>query len=94
MKKLLSLLAVFTAVICFANEAKAGLSIGLGFNIPIHSYRSYDDCDYGYRRAPVVYYNSPRYYRPRHRVVYYDSPSYYTPRYSYYSGYSSYRGCR
>ncbi|HEX8371322.1 MAG TPA: hypothetical protein VF585_00960 [Chthoniobacterales bacterium] len=81
MKKLLSLLVVFTAVLCFASEAKAGLSFSVSVNAPYRSYRSYDGCYDGYYRRPVVYHAAPVVYR-RPRVVVYEEPVYYSrPRY-------------
>ena len=91
MKKLLSLLAVFTAVLCFASEAQAGLSFSVSVGDP---YCGYGYRDYGYSRRHVTYYDAPRYYRPRRRVVHYSQPVYYSrPRYYRSSYYGSRRHC-
>ena len=90
MKKLLSLLVVCTAVLCFASEAQAGLNIGISLGSPYRSYRHCDDnYSRGYSRSVSYYNETPRYYRPRRRAVYYTAPVYYSqPRYSY-----RYRDC-
>ena len=87
MKKFLSIIAVFTALMCFAGDAQAGLNFGISFD---GGRRYSDHCDYGYRNRQVSYYDAPRYYRPRRRAVYYSAPSYYTQR-RYYR--DSYRHC-
>jgi len=92
MKKFLSIIVVFTALMMFAKTAQAELNLSVSLGSP---YRS--GCDYpsSYGRVysrPVVYYSeAPRYYRPRRRVVhYYDAPSYYSGR-RYYSNHRHYR---